>query len=601
MIISPHLNTRIYFAAQRLYRSDDRGDSWKPVSPDLSRKIDRNQLRLMDRTWSVDAVARNTSSSFFGAIVAIAESPLKEGLLFVGTDDGTIQVSENGGGAWRRIDRFPGVPDTTQVARVHASRHDVNTVYAAFDNHMSGDYKPYVLKSTDLGRTWTSIAGNLPQRGTVYVVIEDPKDASILYAGTEFGLFFTRNGGGSWTRLRGGLPTIQVRDLAIQEREDDLVVATFGRSFYILDDLSTLRAATPQLLAREAAILPMRRTPMFTQSNTLSAGYSSAQGSQYFAAPNPSSGATITYHLRSSLQTRRAQRQSAERAAARRGTDVFFPSWDSLRVEDREEAPAIIVTITDASGNVVRHLTGPAQAGLQRVTWDLRYPASTPAPRTGGGGGGGGEDDDDGPRFGGGAGPLVVPGTYRASLAKRVDGVTTPIGEPRTFEVYMLDSAVQRSPAILAFQQQVSDLQRAVLGANALVGELSDRVSSLRGAVQQAPRAPAALDAQVRTLEVQLRDLREAFSGDPTLARRQEPTPPSLIGRVGVMAQAARGMGAPTATQRRQYEIVSSDFATMLARVRTLAESEIGKVETAAEAAGVPWTSGRIPQWRATP
>ncbi len=244
LIISPHNNTRLYFGSQRLYRSDDRGNSWRTVSADLSRQIDRNRLRMMDRVWPVEAVAKNTSSSFFGAIVAVAESPLKEGQLWIGTDDGDIQPREE------RRPELASRRDAPRACRTlrrwRASRRratNANTVYAAFDNHMSGDYKPYVLKSTDLGRSWTSIAGNLPERGTVYVIIDDPKDASLLYVGTEFGVFFTRDNGARWTRLRGGLPTIQVRDMAVHKREDQLVLATFGRGFYVLDDLAPLAGA----------------------------------------------------------------------------------------------------------------------------------------------------------------------------------------------------------------------------------------------------------------------------------------------------------------------------------------------------------------------
>src|SRR5689334_20948342 len=234
VIIDPFSNTRLYFAAQRLYRSDYRGNSWRAVSSDLSRQIDRNRINLMDRVWIEVAIAKNTSSSFFGAIVAVAESPLKEGLLFIGTDDGDIHVSENAGQSWRKAAMPTGVPDTTQVAKVWPSSHDANTVYAAYDNHWSADYKPYVYKSTDLGKTWTSIAGNLPT-GTVYVVIDDPKDPNLLYVGTEFGVFTSRDGA-RWTRLRGGLPTIKVMDMQIHKRDDALVIATFGRGFYVLDD-----------------------------------------------------------------------------------------------------------------------------------------------------------------------------------------------------------------------------------------------------------------------------------------------------------------------------------------------------------------------------
>ncbi|MHB0949579.1 MAG: VPS10 domain-containing protein [Gemmatimonadaceae bacterium] len=594
-IISPHDPKRLYFAAQRVYRSDDRGDSWTAVSPDLSRQIDRNRLRLMDRVWSVDAVARNTSSSFFGAVVALAESRKREGLLWIGTDDGTIQVSEDGGGSWRKAAAAPGVPDTTQVARLWPSSHDANVAYAAFDGHMLGDMKPYVYRTSDLGRSWTAIRGDLPRRGTVYAIIDDPKDPNLLYAGTEFGVFISRNGGGSWTQLKGGLPTIQVRDLAIHEGDDDLVLATFGRSFYVLDDLTALRGATAPVLARDA-ILPVERTPLYVPSNTMAGGVTGSAGALFYTAPNPPFGAVISYNLRSALRSRRQQRQAAERAAARRNQDVLPPAWDSLRVEDREEAPAMVFTITDAKGTVVRRLTGPTAAGVQRVVWDLRgappvAPRAAPA----------GDETDADERFGvrGPQGAFVMPGTYTVSMAKRVDGVTTPVGEPRQFEVYMLDGPLAvRTPAVAEFQAQVAQLQRAALGTSSFVNELWDRMQALKRAVEETPGADARLGAEVRGIEGQLRDIREQLSGDPTLSRRQEPTPPSLLGRLGAMTQGSRWLREPTRTQRRQYEIADAEFATVNARVRALVAGDLARVERGAEAAGVPWTPGRVPEWK---
>ncbi|MGH9826778.1 MAG: glycosyl hydrolase, partial [Blastocatellia bacterium] len=241
IIVSPHSHTRLYFASNKLFRSDDRGNTWKLVSPDLTRQIDPNTLPIMGRIWGPDAVAKGESTSFYGNATAIAESPVKEGLLYVGTDDGLIQVSEDGGGAWRKVEKFPGVPDMSYVTKVKPSSHDANTVYAAFDNHKNGDFAPYVLKSTDRGQSWTSIKGDLPANGSVLAFAEDPVDPNLLFAGTEFGLFFTTNGGQSWIQLKGGMPLIAVHDLAIQKRENDLVVATFGRGFYILDDYSALR------------------------------------------------------------------------------------------------------------------------------------------------------------------------------------------------------------------------------------------------------------------------------------------------------------------------------------------------------------------------
>ncbi|NIM51273.1 MAG: glycosyl hydrolase, partial [Gemmatimonadales bacterium] len=291
LIISPHAPSRLYFAAQRAFRSDDRGSSWTPVSGDLSRQIDRNRLKMMGRVWGVDAVGKNRSTSTWNSIVTLAESPLQEGLLWVGTDDGLIHVTEDGGENWRRIESVRGVPDTTFISRVTPSVHDVNTVYVSFDNHKAGDYKPYIARSTDLGRSWRVISEDLPERGTVYVVLEDYQNPNLLYAGTEFGAFFSHNGGEDWTRLRSGLPTIQVRDMALQTQHDDLVLATFGRGFYILDDLETLRRLTPEVVASDVTLLPVDRTPLFVLWSP-DPGW---QGGRFWTADNPPMGARIFY------------------------------------------------------------------------------------------------------------------------------------------------------------------------------------------------------------------------------------------------------------------------------------------------------------------
>ncbi|HEX9632496.1 MAG TPA: hypothetical protein VGA02_08510, partial [Gemmatimonadales bacterium] len=584
LIISPHAPSRLYFAAQRLFRSDDRGGAWRPVSPDLTRQIDRNRLTLMGRVWSVDAVAKNASTSLYGSIVTLAESPLREGLLWAGTDDGLMQVSEDGGQNWRAISSVSGVPDTIFVSRVTPSAHDVNTIYASFDNHKAGDFKPYVARSTNLGRSWTLISGNLPERGSVYVVLEDHVDPNLLYAGTEFGLFVTNNGGQRWTQLRSGLPVIQVRDLALQKREDDLVVATFGRGFYILEDLSALRALTPRVLDGEAALLPIKRTPLYVPSSP-DPGW---QGTRVWTADNPPLGAVVTYYLRDALRTRRAERQQAERAAARRGEDVFYPSWDALRTEDHQEDPAIIVTVTDPEGRVVRRLTGPTGAGLQRVTWDLRYPSSAPVTSARGGGGGG----FGGFGFGGGAGPYVVPGTYTVAIAKLVDGVVTPLGQSQTVELYQLDPvATPRTPAALAFEQRSAALQRAVLGANAAAGEAASRVELLQRALHGTPGATAPLLTDVRALDDTLRSLQWALNGDPTMERRQESSPPSLSDRLRrITGGWASSLGDPSANQQRQYEIIAGEFGGILTRLRRTVEVDLKRAEDAAEAAGAPWT-----------
>ena len=367
LLISPHNPKRIYYGSQRLWRSDDRGESWTMKSGDLSRNIDRNQLRLLGRQQSADAIARNGSTSFFGSIITITESPKAEGLLYVGTDDGLVQVTEDGGATWRRVATFPGVPDTTYVIQLVASKHDANTVYAVFNNHRSGDFTPYLLMSPDRGRTWRSIVANLPAKGAVYTIAEDPTVPGLLFVGTEFSAFVSVDGGARWRPLKGGLPTIQVRHLVVQEREGDLVAATFGRGFYILDDLSPLRtlaretATFTAMASGSARLLPVRKTPMFIPAQPYMGGEGPGFfGAQHYTADNPPHGAVFTYWMPKEVKTKRAMRQEREKALVREGKDVPFPGFDVLRAEEREEAPQ---AISDGEGCGWSHRAAAHRSG----------------------------------------------------------------------------------------------------------------------------------------------------------------------------------------------------------------------------------------------
>ncbi|HEV3202972.1 MAG TPA: hypothetical protein VGY77_01255, partial [Gemmataceae bacterium] len=371
LIISPHSNTRIYFAANKVFRSDDRGDTWKAVSGDLTRQIDRNSLPVMGKIWSADAVAKNVSTSFYGNIVALAESPKKAGLLYAGTDDGLIQVTDDNGEGWRKIDKFPGVPDRTYVSRLLASQHDPLTVYACFENHKNADFAPYVLKSMDAGRTWTSIKGDLPANGPVLAIAEDHINSNLLFLGTEFGLYFTGNGGQKWHRLKSGLPTIAVRDLAIQKQGNDLVVGTFGRGIYILDDYTPLRQYPPELTAGECLLFPVKTALLYIPTRQYGLRGKGFQGDGFYAADNPPFGATFTYYLKETIKTRKQQRRDAEKEAAKKNANAPYPNPDQLRAEADEEAPVILVNVADSSGHVIRTLTGPVTKGFHRASWDL--------------------------------------------------------------------------------------------------------------------------------------------------------------------------------------------------------------------------------------
>jgi hypothetical protein len=592
--VSPHSHTRLYFAANRLFRSDDRGSSWRAVSLDLTAGIDRNQLVVMGKVWSVDAVAKNNSTSIYGNIVSLSESPLKEGLLYVGTDDGLIQVTEDSGVVWNRTELPRDVPERTYVSRIEASSHDADTLYAAFDNHKMGDLKPYLFKSVDRGGSWTSIVSSLPQNGPVYTVVEDQKNPNLLFAGTEFGLFFTSDGGKVWTQLKGGLPTIAVRDLAIQARENDLVLATFGRGFYVLDDYSPLRTSTPEALEQAAILFPLKRSWMYMEELPLGLRGKSFQGDSFYAAENPPFGAVVTYYLKDEIRTKKKARQEEEKRIEGEGGTLRYPSWDQLRAEDREEAPAILIAVRDATGEVVRRLEGPVTAGFHRVAWDFRFPDSRPTRLE--------EKPPDNPFVDPPRGPMVVPGTYEVSLSQRVDEVVTPLGEPQKLEAEALGAAslpAEDKRALLEFQQETAALQRAVLGSIRAVEETGSRLDFIARAILQSPRADAALFQEARALEERLHAIDVALEGDSTIRSRSESTPPAIAERVDdVVSGHWTSTSAPTETQREAYRIAGAAFEPVLEDLRRLLEDDLPALEAKLDDAGAPWTPGRVPRWR---
>ena len=592
LIISPFSHTRLYMAANRLFRSDDRGDSWRAISPDLTRQVDRNKLKVMGRVWGVDAVAKNASTSFYGNIVSLTESPKQEGLIYIGTDDGLVQVTADDGAHWRKLERLPGVPENTYVSNLTASRHDANTVFAAWDNHKMGDFKPYLAKSADRGATWTSIAGDLPARGTVYGFAEDHADPSLLFAGTEFGVYFTLDGGKKWIRLTGDMPTIAVRDIAIQRRESDLVLATYGRGFYVLDDYSPLRMIDAKLLAQPAVLFPVKKVPMYVEIAPLGGYRKGFQGASLFAAPNPPYGAVFTYYLKDELKDRKERRHEAEEKAEKAGKDVSYPSWDELRAEDREEPPVVEWTVADEEGNVIRHGAGPVSAGLHRVAWDLHFPAAVPAgtpPQTA-------EADFEPPP----RGPLVAPGTYKVSLAQRVDGVLTPLGQPQPFAVEPVtypDMPAKDRAAEMAFERKVARLQRAVLGAVKSAEEAAHRLDLIDKALLDTPAADAKWVADARQLRLRLKDLYEKLEGDKVIAEHNEPAPPAILQRLETSI-AWGNMTAPTHTQEDAYRIAGQEFGPVLEGLRQLVEVDLKRLEDQLESAGAPWTPGRVPRWQ---
>jgi len=628
VIISPHSNTRLYFGAQKLYRSDDRGDSWKVVSPDLTRNLDRNKLPMMGKIWPIDAVQKNVSTALYDNISSIAESPKQEGLIYVGTDDGLVQVTEDGGKNWHKIEKPAGVPENAYVQRITASQHDAGTVYVAYENHQNGDFKPYLIKSSDKGKTWTSISGNLPERGGVYAIAEDYKDPKLLFAGTEFGLYFTKIGGEKWIKFTAGLPTTMVRDITIHKGTDDLVLGTFGRGIYVLDDYSPLREATADSLNKESTLFSVQTAYSYIPSSAF--GGDSGQGSGYFTAPNPPVGATITYNLKEGYRTKAQDRAQKERAALARGETPPYPTPELLRLEAEEEAPTIFVNIADSTGKIVRRMEAPATAGLHRVTWDLREqnPAAGGAGRgafagggaagggrggaggAGGGGGrggaigGGGGGEEEPPvqlaGRGGGGGTLTVPGKYTVTMAKRVGGVLSPLPGTQTFEVVAEGVSTKEDRAALAaFQDKVQKLQQALTATTLAATEAGTRLDAIRRAVDAMPSLPAKLHEQCLSLEKNLAEINLALRGDTIWRAHNEGTPASISEHAQAAASPTRGTtGRPTKTAQEQYQIASDELAVQIPKLRKLIDMDIKGLEKQLDAAGAPPTPGRLPEWK---
>lgn len=593
ILISPHSHTRLYFGANKLFRSDDRGDTWRVISPDLTRKLDRNSLPVMGKVWEPDAVAKNASTSFYGNLVVLSESPRKEGLIYAGTDDGLIQVTEDGGGNWRRLDTFPGVPDMTYVSRIAASSHDANAVYAAFENHKNSDFKPYLLKSTDTGHTWSSITGNLPENGPVLAFAEDTVNPNLLFVGTEFGLYFTIDGGKKWIQLKGGFPTIAVRDLVIQARESDLVVGSFGRGIYILDDIRPLRDLKPETLNSASGLLTVHNAALYHERTPYGGRGKSHLGASFYTGENPPYGATITYYLKEKLKTKKELRHDAEKEAAKQHKTAPYPLQDELRSEAEEEAPSVLFTISDESGKPIRILSGATGAGIHRLTWDLRYPAPVLGPENRAEG-----EEDFGPQT---HAPLVIPGTYKVSMATRVRGVVTPVGTPLSFTVtplYGVPANAEDRAALARFQRNVASLYRSVSGAVQSANELKSRIASVKRALVETPTVAADLMPRARAIETANNNLLRALVGDQALQARNEPAPASIQNRVSqIMDEENTSSSRPTNTHVESFKVASEELSQQLVTLRKLIEVDLVSLEKDMEAAGAPWTPGRIPTW----
>ncbi|NJD18638.1 MAG: glycosyl hydrolase [Gemmatimonadetes bacterium] len=547
--ISPWDHNTVYFGGNFLFKSADRGDTWKRLGEDLTRDIDEDSLPLMGKVQAKGAVSLHEGVADFGTISDIDVSPLKQGMLVTGSDDGVVAISTDDGATWAKQTRFPGVPDTAYVSKVRFSRHDAAVVYVTFDNHRSNDFKPYVIRSGDGGRSWANITNNLPSFGNVVAFAEHPSNAALLFVGTEMGLFVSIDRGGTWTRMQGGLPIVPVHDLAVHPRDNALVVATHGRGFYILDDLGPLQHLAEAKAAQGAYLVPVKSEWLITPDVSRTSG---TQATRDYAGANPPVGTAVSYLL-------------------------------------KEDAKDVKLQIVAQGGEVVRTLDAPTAAGLHHVLWDFRMdaPYSGPPqaqPQQQGFGG-----------FGSAATSApVVPGTYTARLT--AGGQT----QERTFTVKK-DPVVRLTDAELA---QLRDFRIRQLRLNATLtmairqsDELRTQVTQAKAAVAKVS-APADLTRMLDAIETDLNDVRNKLgagaAGGGGIAANAKPVPPRTVRQLLSTAGGAnRANAMPTLHEKDALALAPSRLDPEVARLNALVAERMPALFKAMDAAGVPWTPGR--------
>ena len=591
--ISKYDNRRLYFGANKLFRTDDRGNTWKVLSGDLTRQIDRNKLEVMGKVWSVDAVAKNGSTDVYGQTTTIAESNFDENTLYVGTDDGLIQITNDAGKTWTKVDHITGVPERTYVNQIIASQHDKKVAYVTFNHHRYGDFHPYVYKTNDGGKNWIPIQHNLPERGTAYTIAEDHVNPNLLFVGTEFGIYFSLDGGQEWIQLKAGLPTVAVKDICIQKRENDLVLATFGRGFYVLDDYTPLRNFKKEDLTNGATIYPIKDALMFIESSPLGVRGKGFQGEGFFTTPNPKPGAVFTYYLKDDTKTIKEKRREVEKEKIKKGEAPYYPPIDSLRLEDEQPAPHLLFTVMDENNNVVRRLKAPAKKGMSRIVWDFRYAPFGPVDLS--------QFDESFVFSAPETGYMALPGNYKVSLSKFEDGNYAELVAAVPFKAAALNNATLPATdkkALEEFCKRVAELRRVSAATDEYRKEMVNKIKYFKQAIIETPGLSTSISKTIFNIEKRLTDIDTKLNGDATLAKREFESLPSINGRIGGIAGALWSTtAAPTTTFINSLQIAEKQFTGVYNDLKAIG-IEIMNLENELEKNKAPFTPGRLPDWR---
>ncbi len=583
ILVSPHKPSRLYFASYRVWKSDNRGDSWTPISEDLTRNQERLALPIMGKQQSWDNAWDVNAMSNYNTITSLAESPQQEGLIYAGTDDGIIQVTEDGGENWIKIElgSIRGVPSTAFVNDVRADLFDANTVYAALDNHKYGDYRPYLIKSTDKGKTWQMMNGDLPKTLLTWRLVQDHVDKNLMFAATEFGIYFTKDGGNKWIKLTGGVPNIAFRDITIQRRENDLVAASFGRGFFVLDDISPLRSYTPEMLEQEAALFAVENADWYTQRNE-----GLKAGDDKFYGENPPYGAVFTYYLKDKLVSLKEARKEKEKALAEAGSDIPFPGWDALDKEMTQPEPMIWFTVKDEQGTIINRVKGINEKGFQRVNWDLTYADRGGVMLEGGTG-------EEGLT---GRGTKATPGDYTVTMSKIVDGIMTDLSEPVPFKVVPLEKGALEGASyaeIEAFREKFHEYQQDLTATNTVLEKHMKKVAAMQKAFVRATNPTAELMENIYEAKMALQEIHKVIHGSPAkneIGERNDPSPSDGM-RMGRMV--LNTTYGPTDNHKAAMQLAHEQLQEIKASLKKISDEMLPTLESSLEKAGAPWVEGQ--------